>query len=188
MILCLMGPSASGKSTLAKLLQARNPERFARVPVDYFFVPRAHDQTPAEYFALPLIYDWAAVDRALCAPAGERRSTPDFDFERFVWRSEVGGLPISEASVYLLDGMRPHPRCDFLVTLDLDDREQRRRLIDRDVRWGATVADRHENLAATFEAGCAELPRTPDLRLLATDDAEENATRVVDALTERAAV
>lgn len=182
-IVCLMGPAASGKSTLAKFLEAQQPERFARVPVDYFFVPRAADRTPADYFATPLAYDWAALDRALCTPVGERRTTPDCDFERFVRRSRFGGLPINEAPVYLLDGMRPHPRCDVLVMFDLDDSEQRRRLVERDARWGTTVADRHEHLAATFAAGCAELPTAPCVRLTATDDLEQNAMRVIDALT-----
>lgn len=184
MIVCLMGPSASGKSTLAKYLEAQQPQRFARVPVDYFFVPRADNQTPAEYFASPLAYDWVAVDHALDTRIGEQRSTPDCDFERFVRRSQFGGLPIREAPVYVLDGMRPHPRCDFVVMFDLDSHEQRRRLIERDARWGTTVADRDENLAATFDAGCAELPRTPDLRLSATDSIERNAVRVIDALSE----
>lgn len=81
MIVCLMGPSASGKSTLAKSLESQHPERFARVPVDYFFVPRTKHQSPAEYFASPLAYDWTAVHRALCTRSGEERTTPDCDFE-----------------------------------------------------------------------------------------------------------
>lgn len=66
--------------------------------------------------------------------------------------------------------------------LDLDSAEQRRRLVDRDIHWGTAVADRQEHLAATFDAGCAESPRTPDLRLTATGDLQQNALLVVDAL------
>lgn len=176
-----MGPSAAGKSTLAKSLQSMHPERFARVPVDFFFVPRPAEMTVSQYLAAPFTYDWDAVDRAL-ARTGSGRRTPDCDFEQLTWRSEGGGLPIGVAPVYLLDGMRPHPRCEFLVMLDLDQREQRRRLVERDARWGSRVADRESHLASTFEAGCAELPREPDLHLSATAAVEANAATLVDAL------
>jgi hypothetical protein len=180
MIVCVIGPSAAGKSTLAKWLEERHPQLFARVPADYFFVPR-RDQPLEDYLAVPLAYDWDAVDRAL-ARSGPERSTPDCDFERFVRRSDDGGLPINDAPVHVLDGMRAHPRCDLVVLLELDRTEQRRRLVERDTRWGSRVADREPHLDATFAAGCAELPRKPDLRLSATAPIEANASRVIDAI------
>ena len=176
-----MGPSGAGKSTLAKSMQSLHPDRFARVPVDFFFVPRPAGVTVPRYVAAPFSYDWDAVDRAL-SRTGAERSTPDCDFETFVRRSESDGLPINEAPIYLMDGMRPHPRCDFLVMLELNPNEQRRRLVERDARWHTNVADRESHLAATFAAGCAELPREPDLRLSATSEIEANAARLIGAL------
>lgn len=170
-----MGPAGSGKSTLAKRLQGARPELFARVPVDYFFVPRADGTSMSEFLAQPFGYDWAAVDRAL-TEVGDRRSTPDCDFDTMRWRSPYGGLPIATAPIAVLDGMRPHPQCDRVVLLELEPDEQRRRLIDRDRRWGTRVAERGDHLAATFGQGCAELPRPPDLRL--------NAADPIDSLTE----
>lgn len=184
MIICLMAPSAAGKSTLAKHLQARWSERFARVPVDWFFVPRRPAESVDDYLARPLAYDWPAVDRALAAH-GPDRSTPDCDFATFTRRSEIGGLPIADAPILLLDGMRPHPRCDIVVTLQLDPATQQRRLVERDARWGTTVAARRAHLDATYRLGCRELARSFDLRLDAEDPIEENARRVVDLLGAR---
>lgn len=184
MIICLIGPSAAGKSTIAKRLQSLHPERFARVPVDFFFVPRPPQVSMPDYLSAPFAYDWDAVDQTL-NEVGTRRSTPDCDFDQLVWRSERGGLPIAEAPAYVLDGMRPHPRCDYLVMLDLDPAVQRQRLIARDLRWGTQVAERSSHLAATFEAGCAELPRKPDLRLSAAAEVEHNANKIISALESR---
>jgi energy-coupling factor transporter ATP-binding protein EcfA2 len=182
MISCVMGPSGSGKSTLAKRLQAVRPDLFARVPVDYFFVPRESGTPVPDYLARPFAYDWAVLDQALSAE-GEPRSTPDCDFETMQWRSPHGGLPIATAPILVLDGMRPHPRCDRLVLLELDPTEQRRRLLDRDRRWGTNVADRDDHLAATFRQGCAEAPRPPDLRLDAAAPLESNALTLIDFLS-----
>ncbi|MFC7621946.1 hypothetical protein [Microlunatus sp. GCM10028923] len=182
MIICLMGPAGSGKSTLAKELQRVRPDRFARVPVDYFFVPRPAGESMADYLARPFGYDWNAVDRALAA-TGPERSTPDCDFPAMLRRAPYGGLPIAPAPVAVLDGMRPHPRCDRLVLLDLEPEEQRRRLADRDRRWGTAVADRHDHLAATFRQGLAELPRDPDLRLGGTEAVDTKITALLTLLT-----
>ncbi len=177
-----MGPAGSGKSTLAKRLQEVRPDLFARVPVDYFFVPRADGTSMTEFLAQPFGYDWAAVDHAL-TEVGERRSTPDCDFDTMRWRSPSGGLPIARAPILVLDGMRPHPRCDRLVVLELDPNEQRHRLADRDRRWGTRVAAREDHLAATYRQGCAEFPRPPDLRLNATDPIAATTQTLIDFLT-----
>lgn len=176
-----MGPAGSGKSTLAKELERARPERFARVPVDYFFVPRPAGESMADYLARPFAYDWAAVDRALAA-TGPERSTPDCDFTAMHRRAPYGGLPIGPGPVAVLDGMRPHPRCVRLVLLDLDPDEQRRRLVDRDRRWRTDVAERHDHLAATFRQGLAERPRDPDLRLAAGQPVDTMITALLTLL------
>lgn len=181
MIVCLIGPAGAGKSTLAKELELGNPEVFARVPVDHFFSPRPKEIAVDQYLAQPLDYDWSFLDEVL-AGTGPSRTTPDCDFEQFTWRSTRGGLQIREAPIYLLDGMRPHPRCSFLARLELDATTQRRRLVDRDVRWGTRVAERSLHLAKTYAAGLRELPRAPDLCLSGTDLLEQNLHAVREAL------
>lgn len=182
MIVCVMGPSAAGKSTLAKQLQQSRPEVFARVPVDFFFVPRSDEVSVAEYLSEPFGYDWEAVDRVLTA-AGDERSTPDCDFETFRWRAPYGGPAVGSAPVSVLDGMRPHPRCELLIMLELDTATQTERLGDRDRRWGTSVADRRSHLDATFAAGCRELPRDPDLRLDAGAPIDDNVDAIVGLLS-----
>lgn len=181
MIVCVMGPSGAGKSTLAKALERMRPDLFARVPVDFFFVPRRPEIPIREYLSQPCRYDWDALDAALAA-TGEERTTPEVDFDTWVRRAPHGGLPIAEAPIYLLDGMRPHPRCEFLVMVRLEESVQRRRLLERDARWGSSVAARPGRIRATFELGCGELTRPVDLDLDATDPIESNARRVAEAL------
>lgn len=181
MLLSIMGPAASGKSTLAKRLQERRPDLVARVPVDFFFVPRPDHEPLAEYLDRPFCYDWPALDAALAAD-GTGRSSPDCDFGSLQWRAPTGGMPIATAPVYALDGMRPHPRSDRLVRLRLNAVTQRERLRERDVRWGSKVADRAGHLAATYDAGLCELPRTPDLTLDATAPIEENCEHILRLL------
>lgn len=175
-----MGPAASGKSTLAKRLQEIHPKVFARVPVDFFFVPRAETTSMDDYLSRPFSYDWDAVDRVLTA-TGADRSTPDCDFSTFRWRAPAGGLPVASAPVMVLDGMRPHPRCELLIMLELDPDTQAERLQERDKRWGTTVAGRRAHLDATFTQGCAELPRNPDLRL----DARAPIETTLETISER---
>lgn len=177
-----MGPAASGKSTLAKRLQESRPDLFARVPVDFFFSPRGETTSMDTYLSKPFDYDWDAVDRVLSA-TGAERSTPDCDFTAFRWRSPYGGLPVVSAPVMVLDGMRPHPRCDLLIMLDLARDAQTARLQERDRRWGTAVADRRTHLDLTFAQGCAELPREPDLRLDATDPLETNLEAIAHLTT-----
>lgn len=180
-LMCLLGPAGSGKSTLAGRLEQLRPELVARVPVDFFFRPRAVGESLTAYFDRPFAYDWTHLDRALVAD-GSRRTTPDCDFTLFRWRAGHGGLPIGRAPVYALDGMRPHPRAELVVRLDIDGPTQIGRLRDRDMRWGSSVADRAEHLRRTNQAGSAELTRTPDLILSATDPVDDNAIRVLELL------
>lgn len=176
-----MGPAGSGKSTLAKRLQETRPATFARVPVDFFFVPRDDETSIADYLSQPFAYDWESLDRAVGA-RGPLRSTPVCDFEDFRRRAPTGGLPIAAAPILVLDGMRPHPRCDFLVVLELDQGTQDQRLRDRDQRWGTQVADRRPHLDATYAAGLAEMPHSADLVLSANDSIDHNAKTITDHL------
>lgn len=181
MLVCVMGAAGSGKSTMAKRLETLRPELIARVPADFFFIPRPPDQSIEGYLAAPFSYDWAGIDRAVTA-AGAERSSPDCDFTTFRRRSPHGGLPIGQGPVLVLDGMRPHPRCDLLVLLQIDAETQQQRLIDRNRQWGAAVATRTEHLAATFKTGITEMPRDPDLVLSATDPMEHNDAAVLQLI------
>jgi hypothetical protein len=134
-----------------------------------------------DFLARPLDYDWDAIDRLLADRCQADRSSPSCDFTSFERRAPVGGVPVPVVPVYVLDGMRPHPRHDALVVLELDHAEQLRRLRARDDRWGTTVLDNLAHLRRTYERGCADvenLARTPHLVLDAVAPLEENAGRV----------
>ena len=180
LLLSLVGSSGAGKSTLAKHLQARGEGRFVRVPVDFFLVPRG-EESLAEYLDRPLSYDWAAIDRALAA-TGPARSAPDVDFETFRRRAPTGGPAIAEGRIAVLDWMRPHPRTDVLVIMELAPRVQRRRLRERDLRWGTAVGERRAHLAATYAQGRADLTRPADGVIDASDPIEVSVLEVLRAI------
>ena len=65
MLICVTGPAAAGKSSLAKAVASLAPDVAARVPVDWFFVPRAPEQSLDDFWSQPLRYDWPLLDAAL---------------------------------------------------------------------------------------------------------------------------
>jgi hypothetical protein len=175
MLLCVLGPAAAGKSSLAKAAASLAPDVVARVPVDWFLVPRTPGQSFDDFLSRPLRYDWPLVDAAVAAEDPGRRSTPRCDFTEFRRTAETGGLPIGHAPVYVLDGMRPHPRCDAVVLLTLDSATQRARLTQRDREWGTALAQRTSHLRITHDQGLADLAGPPDLVLDATAPLADNA-------------
>jgi len=186
MLVCVVGPAAAGKSSLAKAVASLAPDVAARVPVDWFFVPRAPEQSLDAFWSQPLRYDWPLLDAAVAAEDPAHRSTPRCDFAEFRRTAEHGGLPIAHAPVYLLDGMRPHPRCDAVVLLTLDQQTQRARLTQRDREWGTNLAQRTSHLRITHEQGSADLAGPPDLVLDATAPLADNARTLLDHVTGRA--
>jgi hypothetical protein len=185
MLICVMGPAAAGKSSLAKAVASLAPDGAARVPVDWFFVPRAPEQPLDDFWSQPLRYDWPLLDAAMAAEDPARRSTPSCDFAEFRRTAETGGLPIAHAPVYVLDGMRPHPRCDAVVLLTLDGATQRARLTQRDREWGTDLAQRTAHLRITHEQGLADLAGPPDLVLDAAAPLADNARTVRDHVSGR---
>jgi energy-coupling factor transporter ATP-binding protein EcfA2 len=182
---CLIGPSCAGKSTLAKTVAGRRPNVATRVPVDHFFAPRPPEETLRDFLCRPLAYDWEALDLALASTDVAARSSPVCDFKAFRRLALTGGMAIPAAPVLLLDGMRPHPRCDVLVVLELDDAQQRTRLHERDQRWGTSVADNLDHLRVTYSRGRDEINGDPDLLLDATDPLDHNARRLEGLIDER---
>lgn len=183
--MCILGPSCAGKSTLAKALAQRLPNVAARVPVDYFFVPRPPEEALGDFLRRPLDYDWDALDRALASTDASARSSPVCDFKTFRRLAPTGGLAIPAAPVLLLDGMRPHPRCDVLVVLELDGAQQRTRLRERDQRWGTSVADNLGHLRITYGQAQNEIHGDPDLLLDATAPLDHNEARLERLIVER---
>ena len=182
---CLTGPSCAGKSTLAKTLARRRPDIAARVPVDHFFTPRPPGESLGDFLCRPLAYDWEALDRALASTGEAARSSPVCDFSSFRRLSATGGIAIPAVPVLLLDGMRPHPRCDVLVVLELDDAEQRARLHERDQRWGTSVAEKLDHLRITYGQGQDEIGGDPDLLLDARAPLDLNVRRLEGLIDER---
>ena len=89
------GSAAAGKSSLAKAVASLAPDVAARVPVDWFFVPRTPEQSLDDFRSQPLRYAWALLDAALAAEDPACRSTPRSDFTEFRRAAENGGLPIA---------------------------------------------------------------------------------------------
>lgn len=177
----IAGPAGSGKSQLALAVVSRLGEGVAaRVPMDWYIVPR--EAPMSDWLTRPLDYDDKAVRDLLAAPAGETRLTPPFDFETFT-RSEATGqrktIPIRP--VMVLDAMAPWSQADLSVRLDVPAEVRRRRIVERDARWGSRVIDRWDHLELSRRHIEARGHRF-DLTLDGERPLAENASRIVDAL------
>ena len=178
----VFGPSGAGKSQVARALAvALGEETAARVPADSFLVPRPPGMPMAEYRARPLAWDWALLAERLALPLGTRTTTPDFDFDAFVRRDEIGGLPFTVRPLMIVDAMAPYPDADLTVRLDVPDEVRRERLIDRDRRWGTRVIDRWDQLEATWTAARAAAG-VPALELDGTRPIAESVHRIAEEI------
>jgi uridine kinase len=180
-VVSIAGPAGSGKSQLALAIVARLGERVAaRVPMDWYLVPRG--APVATWLTQPLAWDDDAVRALLAAPVGETRFTPPFDFASFT-RSEATGerkaIPIRP--VMVLDAMAPWPGAGLSVLVEAPEAVRRRRIAERDARWGSRVLDRWGQLELTRRAIEARHHRH-DLVLDGERPIAENAERIVAAL------
>lgn len=183
-VMSVVGPSCVGKSQLAKaVVEVLGPEVAARVPTDYFFVPRETNVPMAAFDREALRYDWALVRQLLDEPIGTATSTPDVDFERFTRRGDTGGIPITVRPVMILDAMAPFPDADLWVRVEVPDAVRRKRLAARDTRWGTDVASRWKHLEATWADAMSLLEgREPDVVLDGEHPLVENAQRLADVI------
>lgn len=177
-VVTICGPAGAGKSMLAKAVAAALGDGIAaRVPADYFFVPRDADEPLSCFLSRPLQWDWALLRERLCLPAGSISSTPDADFERFVRRADTGGLPLPIRPVMIVDAMAPFQASDLVVRLDARAAVRRARVVERDVRWGTRVIERWAHLEASW-AAYAEV--VPDLELDGERPLPENIAVIVE--------
>lgn len=176
-LVTIYGAAGSGKSVLAKAVVETLGEAIAaRVPTDYFFVPREPNEPLPAYLAKPLAWDWDLLRERLSLPIGTDATTPDADFEAFTRIAASGGRPLSIRSVMLLDAMAPFPEADLAVRLDVPAAVRRERIISRDERWGTRVRDRWAHLEETWHA----VPEVvPDLVLDGTCPMEDNVAALV---------
>lgn len=182
-LVTIFGAAGSGKSMLAKAVaDALGNEVAARVPADYFFVPREPDESLASYLGRPLVWDWELLLERLSLPLGTDTTTPDADFEGFTRLAVPGGRPLPIRPVMLIDAMAPFPAADLRVRLDVPATERRTRIVARDERWSTRVRDRWPHLEATWIA----VPEVmPDVILDGTRPLEENVALLVSRLEER---
>lgn len=165
LIVSIVGPSGAGKSQLAKLTQlVLGDEIAARIPTDYFFVPRPAHMPLADFLRRPLRYDWNLPRSLLRQPVGTLVETPDADFAGFTRISDVGGRPFTIRPVMITDAMACYPGADLVVVLDVPAGIRRERIAARDIRWGTRVLANWEHLETTWRAGRVDLP-APDLTL-----------------------
>lgn len=108
LIVSIVGPSGAGKSQLAKLTQSvLGDDIAARIPTDYFFIPRpAHIPLDA-FLKRPLRYDWELLRSLLRQPIGTPEETPDVDFTGFIRISDLGGRPFTVRPAMITDAMAP---------------------------------------------------------------------------------
>jgi uridine kinase len=180
LVVTIVGAAGAGKSVLAKAVaNALGDHVAARVPADYFFVPRALDESLATFLARPLAWDWPLLAQRLALPFGSVTSTPDVDFDAFLRRAGTGGIPLPIRPVMLVDAMGPYPEADVIVRLDVPAEVRRQRIVMRDERWGTRVQDRWAHLEATWQATTLGVP---DLVLDGTRPLERNARAVLSIL------
>lgn len=179
-LVTICGPTGSGKSQLANATAAVLGNNYAsRVPTDYFLIPRRPDQSIGEFHAAPLAWDWALLHQRLDMRTGSATSTPDMDFETFHRRSDVEGIPFIIRDVMICDAMAPVPGADIVVRIDVPDEERRRRLRERDARWGTRVHDRQDRLDSTWNA-VSDVH--PDVVIDGTESLEQNAVHLAGAI------
>jgi len=182
LVVSLYGPSCVGKSQTAKALAAcLGGERAARMPTDPFIVPRPAGMSMAVYRSRPLAWDWALVARRLALKLGTATSTPDFDFDAFTRRSDVGGMAFTVRPVMILDAIAPYPDAGLHVLLEAPDEVRRERIVKRDRRWGSHVIDTWGHLQATWDAVRAAAP-PPRLVIDATQPIGLSVARIVAAI------
>jgi uridine kinase len=185
LVVSICGPSGSGKSQLAEALVVGLGEEVAvRVPADYYLAPAPADGTLTDYFASPLDYDWAALERAVSLPEGTATSTPDFDFESFRRVAETGGRPFVLRRLVFVDAIYPAPFADATIALDPPDDVRRARIVERDERWGTNVIGRWAHLELAT-ARLRSLNVAYDLKLAGTDDIDRTAQLVTAWLLDR---
>lgn len=153
----------------------------ARIPTDYFFVPRSPGVSLDAFLARPLAWDWALIRERLALPIGTPTTTPDADFEAFVRRGDEGGLPFTIRPVMVIDAMAPYPDADLVVRLDAPGDVRRERIVMRDRRWRTRVADRWPHLEASWRGHAGASPNAvlDGMRPMA-----ENAARVCQLVEE----
>ena len=165
LVVSIVGPSGAGKSQLAKRAQSvLGDDIVARIPTDYFFVPRPSNMPLTTFLKQPLRYDWELLRSSLREPIGTPVETPDADFAGFSRISDAGGLPFTIRPVMITDAMARFPDADLLVMLDAPGGVRRDRIEARDVRWGTSVLVNWEHLEMTWTESRAGLP-APDLTL-----------------------
>lgn len=181
-VVSIVGPSASGKSQLAKRTAATLGEELAcRIPTDYFFIPRGIGQPLPEFLNQPLRYDWPLLAERLAQPIGTILSTPEADFAGFRRLADSGGRPFTIRPVMIVDAMAAFPGADLLVRLDVPDDVRRERLRERDVRWGSHVSANWEHLAITWRTARDEM-RRPDIALDGERAIELNAGALAEEI------
>ena len=184
-VVSIVGPSASGKSQLAKGTAAGLGESLAsRIPTDFFFIPRATDQPLPDFLRQPLQYEWSLIAHLIAQPIGTAVSTPDADFTGFQRRADSGGLPFTILPVMIADAMAAFPDADLLVRLDVPDDVRRERLRERDVRWGSNVSANWEHLIVTWHAALEEM-RLADITLDGERSITVNAGALADEIRAR---
>ena len=136
----------------------------ARIPTDYFLVPRPPDLSLVDFLKQPLRYDWDLLRSLLRQPVGTPVETPDADFGNFTRISDVGGRPFTIRPVMITDAMAGCPDADLLILLDAPSTVRYDRIAARDVRWGTNVLANWKHLEMTWHASRLKLP-APDLIL-----------------------
>lgn len=159
LVVSVCGPSGSGKSSLAVgLVEALGTGLASRVPADWYLL----DAPPGAATVAPYAWDWLRLTADLAGPDGRLVHTPRFDFARMRRGDPGSAKGFTLRPVMLVDAMRPYPAAGLVVRLEVGPDERRRRLAERDARWGTSVLTRWDRLEASHVDAS---PRTDGLVL-----------------------
>jgi uridine kinase len=189
LVVSICGPSGAGKSQLAKAVCGwLGADHCSRVPTDYFLVPNAG--SISEFIRWPLSYDWDLLGRRLALPTGSQTSTPDFEFESFQRRQELGGRAFSIRPVMITDAIAPYPNANLVIILSAPAEARQKRLAARDIEWNTCVRDRWSHLELTWAKTHAVMGHVDldlDGEAPLTANAELVATLIAEAISSRQA-
>ncbi|MBP9759375.1 hypothetical protein KBD45_06790 [Candidatus Dojkabacteria bacterium] len=134
----IFGGSASGKSSLAKVLESYDGNKFSRVAVDRLIKEKQVDDK--EYFKKPIEYDWEFLENLLAnTKLDDCITLPAFDYSTFTRTSKISDKIFKVTEYLIFDAIEPYLKADFLFYINTPVEVRKQRTIERDEVKGIDV-------------------------------------------------